>query len=129
VNKSGRLKCTKQNSPIPRKNGAAHLSLQASCALAKNQDGCGRSFKLLLLGDVPDVGGVLTIEFGEDRKPHFKVISMEGDQRFDEIGSELKIKQLQHTKSELMEQLTMYYRLVVLGESAEEAAIDNDTEE
>lgn len=85
--------------------------------------------QILCVEFTEDVGGVLTIEFGEDRKPHFKVISMEGDQRFDEIGSELKIKQLQHTKSELMEQLTMYYRLVVLGESPEEAAIDNDTED
>lgn len=85
--------------------------------------------QILCVEFTEDVGGVLTIEFGEDRKPHFKVISMEGDQRFDEIGSELKIKQLQHTKSELMEQLTMYYRLVVLGESAEEAAIDSDMED
>ena len=85
--------------------------------------------QILCVEFTEDVGGVLTIEFGEDRKPHFKVISMAVDQRFDESGSELKIKQLQHTKSELMEQLTMYYRLVVLGESPEEAAIDNDTEE
>ena len=85
--------------------------------------------QILCVEFTEDVGGVLTIEFGEDRKPHFRVISTEGDPRFDEIGSELKIKQLQQTKTELMEQLTMYYRLVVLGESVEEAAIDSDTEE
>lgn len=78
--------------------------------------------QILCVEYTEDVGGVLTIEFEDDRRPHFRVISAEGDQRFDEIGSELKIKQLQQTKAELMEQLTMYYRLVVLGESAEEAA-------
>ena len=85
--------------------------------------------QILCVEFTEDVGGVLTIEFGDDRRPHFRVISSENDMRFDEIGSELKIKQLQQTKTELMEQLTMYYRLVVLGESMEEAALDSDTEE
>lgn len=81
--------------------------------------------QILCVEFTEDVGGVLTIEFEDDRRPHFRVISSEGDQRFDEIGSELKIKQLQQTKTELMEQLTMYYRLVVLGESVEEAALES----
>jgi len=81
--------------------------------------------QILCVEFTEDVGGVLTIEFEDDRRPHFRVISSEGDQLFDEIGSELKIKQLQQTKTELMEQLTMYYRLVVLGESVEEAALES----
>lgn len=63
-----------------------------------------------------DVGGVLTIEFEQDKKPHFTVRSMEGDPRFDEIGSELKIRKLQQEKGELMEKLSVFYRLIVLGE-------------
>jgi hypothetical protein len=41
---------------------------------------------------------------------------METDPRFDEIGAELKIKELQRNKGELMEQLSLFYRLIVLGE-------------
>lgn len=63
-----------------------------------------------------DVGGVLTIEFNADKEPEFKVRSAEGDQRFDEIGSGLLIKKLQHTKTELMQQLSLYYRVIVCGE-------------
>ena len=40
-----------------------------------------------------------------------------------------QLTELRNRISELMEQLTMYYRLVVLGESAEEAAIDSDMED
>ena len=65
---------------------------------------------------------MLTIDFKEDRRPHFTVRSMEGDQRFDEIGSELKIKELQREKEQLMEKLTLFYRLVVLGEPMEKAS-------
>lgn len=64
-----------------------------------------------------DVGGVLTIEFGEDKMPHFTVRHTEADMRFDEIGSEMKIKELQASKRELMEQLSLFYRLIVLGET------------
>ena len=35
---------------------------------------------------------------------------------FDEIGSVLKIKELQRTKRELFESLQMYYRVFFLGE-------------
>ena len=78
--------------------------------------------QILCVEFTEDVGGVLTIEFEDDRRPHFRVISSEGDQRFDEIGSELKIKELQREKEQLMEKLTLFYRLVVLGEPMEKAS-------
>ena len=64
-----------------------------------------------------NVGGVLTVEFSEDGYPEFKVRSAEGDQRFDEIGSTLLVKKLISEKHELMQQLTVYYRIFVLGET------------
>lgn len=63
-----------------------------------------------------DVGGILTIDFGEDKRPHFTVRSAEGDTRFDEIGSELRIRKMQKDRKDLMEKLTLYYRLAILGE-------------
>ena len=45
-----------------------------------------------------------------------KVEHEENDFAFDEIGSVLKIKQLQQTKRELFESLETFYRVFYLGE-------------
>ena len=91
-------------------------------AFDKLPDAVKDELQILCVEYTEDVGGVLTIDFKEDRRPHFTVRSMEGDQRFDEIGSELKIKELQREKEQLMEKLTLFYRLVVLGEPMEKAS-------
>ena len=49
-----------------------------------------------------DVGGILTLEFDEDGSLQFKTEALEADARFDEIGSALKIKELQRDKRELL---------------------------
>lgn len=67
-----------------------------------------------------DVGGILTMEFDEDGKLEFKTEALEADARFDDIGSALKIKQLQTEKRELLESLEMYYRVFFLGDIPEE---------
>ena len=46
--------------------------------------------------------------------------SEEGDPMFDEIGSALKIKELQRTKEELLQSLQLYYRVFFMGEELEE---------
>ena len=38
---------------------------------------------------------------------------------FDEIGSRLKIKQLQQEKAELLQSLQLYYRVFFMGEDLE----------
>ena len=63
-----------------------------------------------------DVGGVLTLTFDEDANLQFVTMSDDGDLLYDEIGSVLKIKQLQQTKAELLESLELYYRVFFLGE-------------
>lgn len=63
-----------------------------------------------------EVGGVLSLIFEEDGSLSFEVAANEEDLLFDEIGSALKVKQLQQTKQELLEALEMYYRVFFLGE-------------
>lgn len=63
-----------------------------------------------------DIGGVLTLKFEEDGTLVFHVESDEGDLLFDEIGSVLKIKELQRTKAELLEALELYYKVFFLNE-------------
>lgn len=67
-----------------------------------------------------EVGGILTLVFDEEGTLELEVRSDEGDLLFDEIGSVLKIKELQQTKQELLEALELYYRVFFLGEELEE---------
>lgn len=61
-----------------------------------------------------DVGGILTLQFDNNGKLFINVTSEENDFFFDEIGSVLKIKQIQSGKRELLEALELYYRIKFL---------------
>ena len=63
-----------------------------------------------------DVGGILELYFEETGNLEFRTSSNEGDYLYDEIGSVLKIKELQRTKQELFESLEMFYKIIILGE-------------
>ena len=63
-----------------------------------------------------DVGGILMLVFDEDGNLELKVDHSENDFAFDEIGSVLKIKQIQAQKADFLESLEMYYRVFFLGE-------------
>ena len=66
-----------------------------------------------------EIGGVLTLEFDEEGCLQFKVEALEADAMFDEIGSVLRIKDLQQKKKELLESLELYYRAFFLGEDVD----------
>ena len=57
------------------------------------------------------VGGVFTVVFDEEGSLQFEVQSLEGDGRFDEIGSALEIKKLQTEKREFLEALEQFYQV------------------
>lgn len=57
-----------------------------------------------------DIGGELMLSFSENGKLLIHVSSHEDDFSYDEIGSALKIKQMQKDKEELFMQLEEYYR-------------------
>ena len=73
-----------------------------------------------------DVGGILTLEFEDDGSLFFHTAAEEGDLLYDEIGSVLKVKQLQNQKQELLEALEMYYRIFILKQSPEEAGLTEE---
>lgn len=74
--------------------------------------------KILCVLYVNDVGGILTLIFEESGELEFQVTAEEGDPMFDEIGSRLKIKEIQmdEKKQELLGQLQLYYKVFFLGE-------------
>ena len=63
-----------------------------------------------------DIGGILMVVYDEDGNLELKVEHNSDDFRFDEIGSVLKIKELQRTKTELFESLELFYKVFYLGE-------------
>ena len=72
--------------------------------------------KIMCVLYTEDVGGILMLVFDEDGNLELKVDHEENDFAFDEIGSVLKIKELQNTKRELFESLEVFYRVFYLGE-------------
>lgn len=77
--------------------------------------------KIMCVLYVNDVGGILTLIFNEEGNLEFEVVSEEFDPMFDEIGSQLKIKEIQRDekKQELLNQLELYYKVFFLGEDLE----------
>lgn len=63
-----------------------------------------------------DIGGVFMVVYDEDGNLELRVDHEESDFGFDEIGSVLKIKQLQQTKTELFESLELFFKVFYLGE-------------
>lgn len=77
-----------------------------------------QELKIMCVLFTEDIGGILTMEYEEDGTLIFRVDSDESDYLYDEIGSVLKIKQLQREKAELLEALELYYKVFFLGEDA-----------
>ena len=67
-----------------------------------------------------DVGGVLMLVFDEEGNLELKVDHEENDFFFDEIGSVLKIRELQKTKQELFESLELFFRVFYRGEEIDD---------
>lgn len=72
--------------------------------------------KILCVLYVADVGGILTLVFDEEGSLQFEVRSRSDDFMFDEIGSQLKIKEIRREHQELLESLQMFYRVFVQKE-------------
>ena len=80
--------------------------------------------KIMCVLFTEDVGGVLSLEFDENGNLELNTSADEGDLLYDEIGSVLKIKQIQADKRELLEALEMYYRAIFLHEDISELLED-----
>ena len=80
-----------------------------------------KELKIMCVLFVSEVGGILLLEFEEDGTLIFQVSSREDDFFFDEIGSGLKIKELQKEKAELLASLELFYKVFFLNEEIEHA--------
>lgn len=79
-----------------------------------------QELQILCVMYTEEIGGILTLEFDEDGSLEFKTEALEADAMYDEIGSVLRIKEIQKNKHELLESLELYYKVFFLGEEVEE---------
>lgn len=82
-------------------------------------DGIKDELKIMCVLFTEDIGGILTMEYDEDGTLLFRTEADEEDLLYDEIGSGLKIRQMQMEKRELLESLELFYRVMFLGASIE----------
>ena len=68
-----------------------------------------------------EVGGVFTIVFEEDGSVSFDTEAYEEDILYDEISSGLLVREIRMRRQELLESLSLYYRVFQLHEPLESA--------
>ena len=61
-------------------------------------------------------GGTFVIGFDEDGELKLITDAEEADALYDDIGAELEIKNLQMTQRQLFSEITLFYKVVFLGE-------------
>ena len=76
--------------------------------------------KIMCVLFTEDIGGVLTLVFDEEGNLLLEVSANEEDLLYDDIGSELKIRQIRKEKAELLQSPELYYKVFFLGEDVEE---------
>lgn len=83
-----------------------------------------RELKIMCVLFTEDIGGALELLFSEEGDVEIRTITNEDDYAYDDIGSEYKIRQMRKEKQELFQSLKLYYRVVKLGISAEQAVAE-----
>ena len=63
------------------------------------------------------VGGILMLEFTPEGHLEFKTEAKENDFFYDEIGSELKIRQIRKEKAEFLQSLELFYKVFFLEDA------------
>ncbi len=81
--------------------------------------GIKEELKIMCVLFTEEVGGVLTLVFDDEGNLNLEAMAEEEDLLYDEIGSGLKIKEIQRTKAEMMESLELFYKVFFLNEELE----------
>ena len=84
-------------------------------------DAVKQELQIMCVWFTEDIGGILTLEFEPDGTLIMKATADDMDYYYDDIGAGLKLHQLQRQKRELMSSLEMYYRVMFLNKTVEEA--------
>ncbi|MDD2978947.1 MAG: DUF6145 family protein [Hespellia sp.] len=75
-----------------------------------------KELQILCVLYTEDVGGVIAFVFDEAGNLSIDISHEDNDLRFDEIGSGLKIKEMQQKNVELFQALEVFFRVFFLGQ-------------
>ena len=64
-----------------------------------------------------EVGGIITFAFDEEGTLVIETNAADEDFYYDEISSGLLVREIRRKKQELFESLSLYYKVVILGEN------------
>ena len=73
-----------------------------------------------------EVGGIFTFCFDEEGNLEMETDAAPEDYLYDEIGSGLLVRKIRDTKQELLQSLSLYYRVLYLHEDPSELLADLD---
>lgn len=73
-----------------------------------------------------EVGGIFTFCFDEEGNLEMETDAAPEDYLYDEIGSGLLVRRIRDTKQELLQSLSLYYRVLYLHEDASELLAELD---
>ncbi len=79
-------------------------------------EGVQEELKILCVLFTEDVGGNLVLRFSADGELLLEPSAAEDDLLYDEIGSGLKVREVQREQADLLEELETYYRTFYLDE-------------
>lgn len=88
-----------------------------------------KELKIMCVLYVEEIGGILTLTFDETGSLQFEVATKDFDPLFDEIGSRLKIHELQKEKRDFLSAIEIFHKIFILGMSMEEVTGGNPLEE
>lgn len=75
-----------------------------------------------------EVGGIFTFCFDEEGNLEMETDAAPEDYLYDEIGSGLLVRKIRDMKQELLQSLSLYYRVLFLHEDASELLASLETE-
>lgn len=87
---------------------------------AKIPDSIKEELHIICVLFTEEVGGIFTICFEEDGTLEFETNASEEDYLYDEIGSGLLVRKIRDTKQELLQSLSLYYRVLILHQDVSE---------
>ena len=84
------------------------------------QDSIKEELHIICVLFTEEVGGIFTIVFEEDGSISLETDAEEDDLLYDEISSGLMIREIRRNRQEMLESLSLYYRVFILKEKFEE---------
>ena len=73
-----------------------------------------------------EVGGIFTIGFDEDGQILLQTMAEEEDIIYDEISAGLLVSKIRRERQDMFEALSLYYRVLVLGEDPSALLMEED---